>query len=65
MRICQVCGCSDVRACPGGCFWFDERTCSRCVGKVYGLAGLIELAWRKWVYDEEFRAAEALGDLSL
>lgn len=31
--MCCVCGCTDTRACPGGCFWMNrERTlCSRCV----------------------------------
>lgn len=30
---CCVCGCTDTRACPGGCSWMNaERTlCSGCV----------------------------------
>jgi protein gp37 len=30
--VCQVCGCTDMRACPGGCSWVnDEHTlCSKC-----------------------------------
>ena len=29
---CMVCGCTDDRACPGGCSWVDERQtiCSAC-----------------------------------
>lgn len=35
-RICAVCGCSDLRACPDGCCWIDEDQksifgiCSNC-----------------------------------
>jgi hypothetical protein len=31
---CIVCGCTDARACPGGCFWIDEEhtLCSACAG---------------------------------
>jgi hypothetical protein len=29
---CRYCGCTDERACPGGCWWMDEAhtICSRC-----------------------------------
>lgn len=27
---CRVCGCSDTRACPGGCIWAAPFLCSRC-----------------------------------
>lgn len=30
-RACQVCGCTDVQACRGGCYWVDSGLCSRCV----------------------------------
>lgn len=38
-RVCRGCGCTDDRACPGGCWWHDldpkgEHSgplCSRCV----------------------------------
>jgi hypothetical protein len=29
-HACTVCGCSESRACPGGCVWATERLCSRC-----------------------------------
>lgn len=32
-RICQGCGCTDFLACPGGCSWAGDQTCSRCKGK--------------------------------
>ena len=28
---CRECGCTDDRACEGGCFWALEDVCSRCV----------------------------------
>lgn len=28
--VCRGCGCSDNRACPGGCFWAAPNLCSRC-----------------------------------
>lgn len=30
-RRCRVCGCTDERACPGGCSWVEEDLCSACV----------------------------------
>lgn len=32
-RVCRVCGCSQFRACPGGCYWVEDDLCSACVGK--------------------------------
>jgi hypothetical protein len=29
--VCMACGCSDSRACEGGCVWATETLCSRCV----------------------------------
>lgn len=33
---CVVCGCTDERACPGGCWWVDNGSladvCSACAG---------------------------------
>lgn len=28
---CRVCGCTDDRACPGGCSWVEPDLCSACV----------------------------------
>lgn len=28
---CQICGCSEFNACPGGCVWATPTLCSRCV----------------------------------
>lgn len=30
-RRCRVCGCTDDRACPGGCHWVEDDLCSACV----------------------------------
>lgn len=29
---CRVCGCTDDRACPGGCAWVEADLCTSCVG---------------------------------
>jgi hypothetical protein len=31
VRACRVCGCTDDRACPGGCWWVDDDLCSACL----------------------------------
>jgi len=30
---CRVCGCSDSRACDGGCVWAEPFLCSQCARK--------------------------------
>lgn len=32
--VCRVCGCTDDRACPGGCHWVEPDLCSSCEGYV-------------------------------
>jgi hypothetical protein len=32
--VCEICGCTDDRACPGGCSWVRPGLCSQCVGKM-------------------------------
>lgn len=27
---CDVCGCTDERACAGGCYWIADSLCSNC-----------------------------------
>lgn len=29
-RACSKCGCTDRRACQGGCFWIGPNLCSAC-----------------------------------
>ncbi len=36
-RTCQVCGCTDAMACPGGCWWVGPELCSACDGQVPAL----------------------------
>lgn len=31
-EVCRGCGCTDERACAGGCWWVGRDLCSRCVG---------------------------------
>lgn len=28
---CRICGCTNARACPGGCHWIENDLCSRCL----------------------------------
>jgi hypothetical protein len=28
---CRVCGCSNLSACAGGCWWVEDDLCSSCV----------------------------------
>lgn len=28
---CRSCGCSNLSACEGGCWWFEDDLCSSCV----------------------------------
>lgn len=30
-HACVACGCSESRACPGGCVWATASLCSRCL----------------------------------
>lgn len=30
LRACRSCGCTDARACPGGCWWVEADLCSTC-----------------------------------
>ena len=34
VRKCRVCGCTDDRACEGGCYWVEEDLCSQCAADV-------------------------------
>lgn len=27
---CRLCGCTDMQACPGGCYWIEPDLCSAC-----------------------------------
>jgi hypothetical protein len=31
-QACRVCGCTNERACPGGCSWIAIDLCSQCAG---------------------------------
>ncbi len=34
--VCRVCGCTDLNACGGGCYWVLPDLCSRCAFKAKG-----------------------------
>jgi hypothetical protein len=40
-RKCRVCGCTDARACPGGCWWVDAELCSACFEAVEDLGTVV------------------------
>jgi hypothetical protein len=33
IQRCRVCGCTNLNACPGGCYWIKEDLCSVCAGR--------------------------------
>ena len=33
MRKCIICGCNDMKACEGGCYWISDNICSKCFTK--------------------------------
>jgi hypothetical protein len=37
---CDLCGCTDGRACEGGCFWVFDSLCSACVLQALRLASI-------------------------
>ncbi len=46
--LCKSCGCSDLVACPDGCFWIEPDLCSAC-------APLDHTGWvnEDWDIDDE------------
>ena len=48
-RICRACACTEMRACPGGCFWVSESLCSSCADQHGDLSERIENAWGRWM----------------
>lgn len=30
IQVCRDCGCTNLSACPGGCWWVDDDLCSSC-----------------------------------
>lgn len=44
---CRVCGCTQERACPGGCYWVEPDLCSSCVDEQ------IEISFGYFKYEDE------------
>ncbi|MFH2116748.1 MAG: hypothetical protein ABII85_01750 [Bacillota bacterium] len=40
-RFCKVCGCSQERACPSGCYWVTDDLCSNCVYSIYTCEAIV------------------------
>lgn len=55
-RRCRVCGCTDDRACPGGCWWVSWDLCSSCRDDAYRDSTPVDLGPRP----EGFVAASCL-----
>lgn len=36
VKACRKCGCTDLHACPEGCYWVEEDLCSACAFKPCG-----------------------------
>jgi hypothetical protein len=66
MNACASCGCTDERACPGGCVWATPTLCSRCVLEgphLYGpdaLAACFGASERPPGFAEQFPLEQAL-----
>jgi len=61
---CQVCGCTDERACPGGCYWIAEELCSNCgviITRTY-IMELIELLNKSGI-NSKHQVIQELQDL--
>lgn len=43
-RHCRDCGCTDIQACPGGCYWVSDNQCSACAQKQATIDRLKRLA---------------------
>jgi hypothetical protein len=61
MNVCRECGCTDARACPGGCFWVLDDLCSACAlsamaQKVHAL----EPEAQEWLLERVSQIAEDL-----
>jgi hypothetical protein len=58
---CRVCGCTDERACPGGCSWVEPELCSACSGAakdtIQVLTRILKVARRTEASDESGYAA--------
>jgi hypothetical protein len=61
---CQVCGCTDEHACPGGCVWANASAtlCSRCAQQAPELAGVELLEPELVEYDDDVAFDELAGD---
>lgn len=49
IQKCRVCGCTQERACPGGCYWVEPDLCSSCEG----IAEQIEISFGYFKYADE------------
>ena len=66
-RACRECGCTEARACVGGCSWVEPDLCSTCAGAGLkaGIAAALTEAWidRAYAMPESERRLAAAGML--
>lgn len=55
---CRCCGCTDDRACQGGCYWVTTGLCSRCAERL----GDEKRKRREKEKDDEFERVRARND---
>lgn len=55
---CRVCGCTDARACPGGCSWVELDLCSACWGE-HESVDLVDAVAAALMEDCQWTAIEA------
>ncbi len=69
VSTCRECGCTDDRACPGGCWWAndDRDLCTRCAVEepVSAAVGIDMLAAELAAADSAAESVEEVGDVGL
>ena len=56
---CRICGCDDLHACKGGCYWVEDDICSQCAEKMNSCTIKI----RKVTMDEDEVITDASEDV--
>lgn len=60
-RACRVCGCTEDKACVGGCWWVEYDLCSACANKRRGIALWVAIACWAVIFAGLVCAAWLLG----
>lgn len=60
-QTCRFCGCTDLQACPEGCYWVKPGLCSACADEQANELADAALAWRDDAGREEFTEIRTIG----